>query len=715
MSQFTRLKMAPAGREVLALCHQGATLALSQIVLGNGEWTAEQQSGSPPGALVSPKRAVSITSIVPQGDTAIVRGMLVNVGLEEGFSITEIGITATHPQTGLDVLYMADYCPQERSSYFPAASSGVPTVEIPISCQILIASGGEVELVVRDRFFSASLQDIDDHNTDNAAHPGLRMQAPVLAFTGPDHIDEGGSTTLAVQGYVPGTWPAEAAVKVTDASGSNVSSLFTRAWNPATGVITLTAPMVAASATYHVSVQLWEHGLIRSADWSDPVTLLVADVPVHKPNITAPAAGATGLGATPTLTSSAYAADGGQTHVASQWQVSLTPDMAAPVYDSGQDATHLVSCPIPGGSALLEGHHYYTRVRHKGSNGDWSPWSTVSDFFTSASFIYVSQPTITSPASGATDIGETPTLTASAFSTNGAGTHLNTDWQVDLTSGDFSSPVYQAMADAAQKTSLAIPAGHLLAGHSYKARVRYRDNSGTPVVSDWSGLVTFSTAASFDPFAASAHTFRCDFLNPSAGGNEAGSGRGLSGDNLIVSQHNNVPGSSDGWRALSGGTHDKYFHMAADALNTLFARAQWTVLTRVKVAAYSASISMMFNYLYPGPNLGYYDDTRLRMVSPSDGKNLITQAAMPLDTALWVAMSTGPSGIRCGWTTAVNPPPSWADIPSSQQARDAAHTDYSGRNFAAESDNALVGEGSYNTFDGSVYRILVTDYELPEA
>lgn len=554
MSQFTKMKMAPAGREVLALCHQGAALALSQIIVGNGEWTQEQQSGSPPSALVSPKRAVTITSITPQGDIAVVRGMLTNVGLEEGFSITEIGITATHPQTGVDVLYMADYCPPDKSSYFPAAQSGVVTVEIPISVQILIASGGEVEMVVRDRFYSATLQDIDDHDADTAAHPGLRVQTPTLAFTGADHIDEGGSTTLAVVGYVAGTWPTEAKVKITDAGGADVSALFTTSWNAATGVLSLTAPMVAATASYGVQVQLWEHGLIRATDWSASATLVVGDVPINRPTITAPADGATNIGATPTLTTSAFSADGAQTHAASRFQISLLPDFSTLVHDSGQDATHLTSYMVPA-ATLSAGQHYYTRAQHKGSDGNWSPWSPTVAFFTSASFVYVTQPNITSPASGATGIGETPTIAASAFGTNGAGSHASTDWQIDLATGSFASPVHQSLADAAHKTSYPVPSGVLQPNTAYKARVRYRDTTGTPVVSDWSSPVSFTTAVNFltawaawneTSEASLAHpdTFVWLAENPTSGGNEVGQGGGLSGTDAIITQLGNVPGAT---------------------------------------------------------------------------------------------------------------------------------------------------------------------------
>ena len=105
-------------------------------------------------------------------------------------------------------------------------------------------------------------------------------------------------------------------------------------------------------------------------------------------------------------------------------------------------------------------------------------------------------PSITSPSDAATDIGETPTITTSAFAvTNeGSDTHASTDWQV-ASDSDFSTIVVQSADDATNKTSWTVPSGNLSASTTYYVRARH---TGTMYGdSGWSSTVSFTTAASF--------------------------------------------------------------------------------------------------------------------------------------------------------------------------------------------------------------------------
>lgn len=88
--------------------------------------------------------------------------------------------------------------------------------------------------------------------------------------------------------------------------------------------------------------------------------------------------------------------------------------------------------------------------------------------------IRVAVPSVTSPADDATDIGETPTVTTSAFAvTNeGSDTHASTDWQIASDAG-FSTIVVQSLADTSNKTSWAVPSGQLTESTEYFVRVRH--------------------------------------------------------------------------------------------------------------------------------------------------------------------------------------------------------------------------------------------------
>jgi hypothetical protein len=95
------------------------------------------------------------------------------------------------------------------------------------------------------------------------------------------------------------------------------------------------------------------------------------------------------------LTSSAFGdPDGGDTHAASQWQVTLTADTSysSPVVNTG-DVTG-ASLTAYTATGLTSGVAYRCRVRHKDSAGNYSAWS-ASDTFTTSTGPDETPPTIT--------------------------------------------------------------------------------------------------------------------------------------------------------------------------------------------------------------------------------------------------------------------------------------------------------------------------------
>ncbi len=111
---------------------------------------------------------------------------------------------------------------------------------------------------------------------------------------------------------------------------------------------------------------------------------------------------------------------------------------------------------------------------------------------------FVNTPSITAPSLGATDIGETPTITSSAFAvTNDTDTHLHSDWQIASDSG-FSTIVAESLDDTSNLESWTVPAGNLSTSTTYYVRVRHH---GTTLGdSQWSEAVNFTTAAEFSKF-----------------------------------------------------------------------------------------------------------------------------------------------------------------------------------------------------------------------
>jgi hypothetical protein len=84
-----------------------------------------------------------------------------------------------------------------------------------------------------------------------------------------------------------------------------------------------------------------------------------------------------------TLQSSAFSdVDGGDSHQASQWQITdVAVNYSNPVYDSGEDTINKISITVPA-EKLSQGKTYYWRVRHQDSQKVWSDWSHETSFIT---------------------------------------------------------------------------------------------------------------------------------------------------------------------------------------------------------------------------------------------------------------------------------------------------------------------------------------------
>jgi len=191
---------------------------------------------------------------------------------------------------------------------------------------------------------------------------------------------------------------------------------------------------------------------------------------------------------------SLFAGQGG-----AQFQVSETSDFATTVIDRTVSGGSINSANLNlVQKELNENTTYYWRVRYFDSNNNFSLFSDPTEFTTASAFAGVDTPTITSPANNATDIGEEPTITTSAFSVTGpSDTHVSTDWQI-ATDAAFTNIVYESLDDASNLTSLDVPAGNLQDGTTtYYVRVRH--TGSTLGDSDFSSDIEFTTSASFFP------------------------------------------------------------------------------------------------------------------------------------------------------------------------------------------------------------------------
>lgn len=214
---------------------------------------------------------------------------------------------------------------------------------------------------------------------------------------------------------------------------------------------------------------------------------------VTQPTITSPTAGQTGVGLTPTIQSSAFATvpAGQGVHQSSQWQIATTSDFLNIAYDSSIDTVNKTSVTVPNGLLTIN-TPYYVRVKHTSSTIGASAWSPTVTFTTTNSYIVTPTVTITG---GTTNVGQTPTITTSAFTVfGGTDTHTSTDWIITKVSD--GSTVWQSVGNTTNKTSIVVPANVLIAGTQYTAKARF---TGAAKGSSAYGTVNFTTATSFIP------------------------------------------------------------------------------------------------------------------------------------------------------------------------------------------------------------------------
>jgi len=135
-------------------------------------------------------------------------------------------------------------------------------------------------------------------------------------------------------------------------------------------------------------------------------TILRLNIGPNKPSNISPTNGAIDVSLTCTLQSSAFSDPNfGDTHAASQWQITATPgNYSSPVYDSGIDVVNKTSLTVPGGT-LTGNTIYYWRVRHQDNNSAWSDWSSTKSFTT-----LIPPPTITSLNPASAGIGSETTV-----------------------------------------------------------------------------------------------------------------------------------------------------------------------------------------------------------------------------------------------------------------------------------------------------------------
>ena len=271
--------------------------------------------------------------------------------------------------------------------------------------------------------------------------------------------------------------------------------------------------LLAASSKYYFHVR-YKDSYINNSNWSawSDETYFTTGTTVSnfsQPVNMSPFDGAPDISPDHQLQSSPFYAEGGRTHLASQWEMAAASahgidagdgSYLDPIFASPIDTSNLTVISMPTGVVALE-ETYYWHVRYQDNLGAWSDWSDETSF-TIVDNHAPGTPVNQTPLNAATDVSATPVLGASAFSdadvsayTTVADSHAASQWQVRASAGAYGgagSFDSQTVTGSDQLTSFYIdPANDLELGTSYYWHVRYQDSFGE--WSDWSAETSFTT------------------------------------------------------------------------------------------------------------------------------------------------------------------------------------------------------------------------------
>ena len=401
MADFQGTVPTRLGLELLGLLGTGVKLNFTRVLVGSGVWTPEQVAA--PAEMtglikeemtlaISPESVKPVT--VPEGDAPAgcyaISVMLTNAGLENGFSLREIGLFATHPQRG-EILFAVDYA-GDLSDYVPALPANAAPLEKQFKLNILTGTAKEV-FVNQAPVLLATHEDITDHNADPEAHDELFKRlatgTPEILNPADGATNIGETPIITAREFVPvfaNTEHQASQWQVDLLSGNFFNSVFDSGPSSvALNSFELPAGYLQVSTIYKVRTRR-RLNTGQWSPWSEPKIFTTKDIfnYVERPANVEPINGATNVGECLTLKSSPFAVVGDEpdTHAATQFRIRqgdtvlhLSPELGA-----------VLEYLIPAG-LLQVSSDYVFECRHKGTLLGWSDWSTATPFRTVSAFI----------------------------------------------------------------------------------------------------------------------------------------------------------------------------------------------------------------------------------------------------------------------------------------------------------------------------------------
>lgn len=283
---------------------------------------------------------------------------------------------------------------------------------------------------------------------------------------------------------------------------SEQANFSTLAWSSDSTINRVSTPVPSSNLTYgktYYARVKYKSGSYAS-EFSAVVSFSIKQQPaISNINIISPSSGfSLAVSNTLNIVASDFTGVGGAVFTMSTFQVASDSSFSNIVWSTSKSGPATTSVTVPANS-LTANMTLYVRVGYYSSDGDIRKWSNSVTIQTTAGTTdaVVNTPIITSPQNNAQlNASQVNNLISSAFSATGGLQMTTHHWQISTDSG-FSSLTFNQESAANGSTTMTLPANQLAAGTTYYARVRHwgNVNNGNPVVSSWSGTVTFTTTA----------------------------------------------------------------------------------------------------------------------------------------------------------------------------------------------------------------------------
>ena len=379
-------------------------------------------------------------------------------------------------ETSEGVLLIAAYIPrqQKRKEIPPLQSGNNLTRNIVLEYDgAKSLTGIEIPASTWQFDFTAEFSRIDSRL--DAMEVSLAKKLDLDNWTPPQRVNLDGPVLL-----YPGTTNT---FKITD---YNSASIFTVATD--TGTVTRSGDTISLVLASNAVAGVVTLDVVRDGT---KVTFKVAlgSAAIGKPSFTFPAAGATGVGFEPTMTSSAFVVypAGYDTHVKTRLQISRNAGFTDLVVDQLETVNKLSISLTALGKRLAPSTQHWARLMHLG-NTLQSVYSDVITFTTAT--VYIRKPTITAPAEGTLKVSALAKVIGDAFSVLGGSDTQDAGRLQISASTDFASLVYDSGWSTSQLTSFQLTTP-LAFATKYYARIKYRGL--TLGESEWSVVVSFTT------------------------------------------------------------------------------------------------------------------------------------------------------------------------------------------------------------------------------